>query len=82
MKKNFAAGMLFAASCTIATAAMAADPELCLDCHEPAEDWAGMSVDELVKNAMDLSNKRHEDNAGISVEEMKAIIAELMPTAE
>jgi hypothetical protein len=82
MKKSFFAGLLMVATVGVATPSLAADPELCLDCHEPAEDWEGMSSAELLADAMDLSNKRHKDNAGISAEEMKQVIATLMPSAQ
>lgn len=82
MKKTLFAGMFIIATCGVVAPAMAADPELCLDCHEPAEDWEGMSSEELLKEAMDLSNKKHKDNAGISADEMKGIIATLNPAAE
>ena len=27
----------------------AGEPALCLDCHEPASDWQGMSVEEILE---------------------------------
>ena len=56
----------------------AGDEELCLDCHEPAEDWEGMSADEVLATASDTSIKRHADNAEFSEEQLKAIIATLL----
>ena len=82
MNKHLFAGLVLDTTLGVATSTLAADPELCLDCHEPAEDWVGMSSEELLKDAMDLTNKRHKDNAGISADEMKQIIATLMPSAE
>ncbi|RLQ21301.1 hypothetical protein DWB85_13430 [Seongchinamella sediminis] len=58
--------------------AQAGDEELCLDCHEPAEDWEGMSADEILATASDTSIKRHADNAEFSEEQLKAIIATLL----
>ena len=78
MKKLFA-GMLFVAACGTALPALSADPEECLDCHEPAEDWAGMSADEILADSKDPGNKRHKDHADLTDEQLKAIIAELMP---
>ena len=79
MKKNFMLGMMMVVACGSITPVLAADAEMCLDCHEPAEDWAGMSADELLAEAKDPSNKRHKDNSELSDEQLKAIIAELMP---
>ena len=79
MKKNFLFGMMMVVACGSITPALAADPEICLDCHEPAEDWEGMSADEILAAAKDLSNKRHKDNGDLSDEGLKAIIAELVP---
>ncbi len=56
----------------------AGDADLCLDCHEPSEDWEGMSADEILAQAQDTSIKRHADNADLSDEELQAIIAKLM----
>ncbi len=60
--------------------AHAGDEELCLDCHEPAEDWEGMSAEEIVETAADTSIKRHADNAEFSEEQLKAIVATLLGT--
>ena len=56
----------------------AGDADACLDCHEPSEDWEGMSADEILAHAKDSSIKRHADNADLSDEELQAIIAKLM----
>lgn len=67
---------------TVATAfslpAHAGDEELCLDCHVPAEDWEGMSAEEILETAADTSIKRHADNGEFSEEQLKAIIATLL----
>ncbi len=60
--------------------AHAGDEELCLDCHEPAEDWEGMSAEEVLEVASDTSIKRHADNAEFSEEQLKAIVATLLGT--
>ncbi len=72
--------LLFAliASAVISLPAFAGDEELCLDCHEPAEDWEGMSAEEVLATAADASIKRHADNAEFSEEQLKAIIATLL----
>jgi hypothetical protein len=81
MKKNLLAGVLVAAVCAGALPVFAGDADLCLDCHEPAEDWEGMSADELLTDAKDQSNKRHKKEGvlDMSDEDLKAVIAELMP---
>jgi hypothetical protein len=58
--------------------AFAGDEELCLDCHVPAEDWEGMSAEEVLATASDTSIKRHADNAEFSEEQLKAIVATLL----
>ena len=67
-----------AATLMFSLSAHAGDEELCLDCHEPAEDWEGMSADEILATAADTSIKRHADNAEFSEEQLKAIIATLL----
>jgi len=58
--------------------ALAGDADLCLDCHEPAEDWEGMSTEEILAAAKNADIKRHADNADLSDEQLKAMIAELL----
>ena len=70
--------MAFAAILFAVAPVFAADEELCLDCHEPAEDWEGMSADEILAKAKDASIKRHADNGDLSDEQLKAMIAQLM----
>ncbi len=67
-----------AAMLGLAGATYAGDEELCLDCHEPAEDWEGMTAEEVLESASDTSISRHADNAEFSEEQLKAIIASLM----
>ena len=75
MKKAIIA---IAVSTFFSLGAWAGDEELCLDCHEPAEDWEGMSVDEIVEVAADTSIKRHAENAEYSEEQLRAMIAALL----
>ncbi len=75
MKKSCLA---IAAASLISFGAWAGDEELCLDCHEPAEDWEGMSAEEILESASDMSIKRHADNADFNEEQLKAIIAKLL----
>lgn len=56
----------------------AGDPEMCLDCHEPAEDWEGLSPEQVLEQAKDTSIKRHADNAELSDEQLQAMIATLL----
>ena len=58
--------------------AQADEDPICLDCHVPAEDWEGMSAEEILETASDTSIKRHADNADFSEEQLKAIIATLL----
>jgi hypothetical protein len=79
MNKSTLVGLcLFALSGAVVTPAFAEDPK-CLDCHEPAEDWAGMTVDQIMAQAKNPNNKRHADNMALSDEQLKAIIAKLLP---
>ncbi len=59
-----------------------ADEVICMDCHEPAEDWEGLSAEEILADARDPGNKRHADNADFTDEQLKAMIAEIMPASE
>ncbi len=76
--KNVHKIMAIAAMMSLPLAASAGDEELCLDCHEPAEDWEGMTADEILASASDLSIKRHADNADFNEEQLRAIIATLI----
>ena len=78
MKKNTLPSLAFAGMLTLVNSASAQDADQCLDCHEPAEDWAGMSVEEILVNAKNPDNKRHSDFADLSDDRLKAIITTLM----
>ena len=58
--------------------ALAGDEEICLDCHVPAEDWEGMTAEEIYTTAADMSIKRHADNADFSEEALRAVVAKLL----
>lgn len=75
MKK---ACIALATASLLSLGAWAQDDVLCLDCHEPAEDWEGMSAEEVLANATDMSIKRHADNAEFNEEQLRAIIASLL----
>lgn len=81
MNKNIVASLCLAAASSIALPVVAADtdPQQCLECHEPIEDWAGMTVEEIIVAARAPDNKRHEGNEALSDDELKLIIAELLP---
>jgi hypothetical protein len=84
MKKNkIIAGLCCLALSSVVVPVLAGDPNAnqCLECHEPLEDWQGMTVDEIVADAKAPGNKRHKDNEAISDEEMRLIVARLMPDA-
>jgi len=76
--KKYAAALCLVALFGAGQSALAADPELCLDCHEPAEDWEGMSTDEILAEAKNADIKRHADNLELSDEELQAIIFTLV----
>ena len=80
MKKIIGAGILIAGFSVSAVVApvFAGDADMCLDCHEPAEDWEGMSAAEVMAKAKDAGIKRHSDNQALSDEQLQAIIAELL----
>lgn len=75
--KTFLASLAAATLFALAGPALAGDEELCLDCHEPAEDWQGMTAAEIIEQARDTSIKRHADNAELSDEQLTAIVTSL-----
>jgi hypothetical protein len=58
------------------------DPNQCLECHEPAEDWAGMTLDEIVVAAKDPENKRHERDESLTDEQLKLMIVSIYPESD
>ncbi len=78
--KSFVLTVVAAAALALAGPTYSQDDSLCLDCHEPAEDWEGMSPDEVLKQAMDATIKRHVDNQDFNEEQLKVMIAELLAT--
>ncbi len=81
MNKKIVAGLCLWGFSSAALPVLAADtdPQQCLECHEPIEDWAGMTVDEIIAEAKAPDNKRHEANQALTDEQLKLIIGELMP---
>jgi hypothetical protein len=77
MKKHFLACLTVTVMAATSPFALGQDAEACLDCHEPAEDWEGMSVDEIVVLAKDPDNKRHRDHDGLSDEQLREIVITL-----
>jgi hypothetical protein len=55
------------------------DPNQCLECHEPTEDWAGLTATEIIAAAKSPDNKRHKNNLSLSDEQLRLIIADLLP---
>jgi hypothetical protein len=78
MKNKIVAGICLWSLAGFALAADT-DPNQCLECHEPVEDWAGMTVDEIIVEAKNPDNKRHEHNQALSDEELRLMIATLIP---
>ena len=58
--------------------AMVLAGDLCMECHEPADDWQGLTPEEILAKAQDPDNDMHEDNKGLTEEQLKAMIASLM----
>jgi hypothetical protein len=79
MNKNFVAGLCLLALSSAVMPTLAQDPQKCLECHEPAEDWAGLSVEEIMTAAKAPDNKRHAPNQALSDEQLRLIITELLP---
>tara|TARA_R110002049_G_scaffold208811_12_gene379333 strand:+ start:328 stop:579 length:252 start_codon:yes stop_codon:yes gene_type:complete len=78
MNKKIVAGLCLWGVSSFALAADT-DPNQCLECHEPIEDWAGMTVDEIIVEAKAPENKRHEANQALTDEELRLMIARLIP---
>ena len=78
MKSTLTAAFALSAVLGMVAPVSAGDADVCLDCHEPSEDWEGMSADEILAQAKDTSIKRHADNADLSDDQLKAMIAELL----
>jgi hypothetical protein len=79
MKRKLFTATMVVTLCAAVAPAMAADESLCMDCHEPAEDWEGMSREEVLVQAKDPDVKRHKDNRALSDEQLQVIIVELLP---
>ncbi len=79
MNKTIVAGLCLLVLAGAVMPALAQDPPRCLECHEPAEDWAGMTVEEIMAAAKKPDNKRHEPNQALTDEQLRLIIAELLP---
>lgn len=78
MKRTLLVSLALVASCAIAPHAISDDEEQCMECHEPAEDWEGMDLEEIIALSLDPENSRHEENAALSEEQLKAIIIPLL----
>lgn len=78
MNKKIAAGLCLWGISSVALAANT-DPNQCLECHEPTEDWAGMTIDEIVAEAKGPENKRHKDNQALTDEELRLMVGRLLP---
>ncbi|MCB1677842.1 MAG: hypothetical protein KDI16_04080 [Halioglobus sp.] len=62
----------------LAGAVLAGDEQMCLDCHEPADDWQGMTREQLMADARDPDNRRHRDIQALSDEQLAAIFDALL----
>ena len=59
--------------------AQESDPNQCTMCHEPSEDWAGMTVEEIMADARDPENKRLKDMDSLSDDQLRLIIERALP---
>lgn len=77
MKNTILASLLAAGMIATPLALGQEEENVCLDCHEPAEDWEGMSAEEIFIEARDpdKENKRHRDNDALSDEQLKVLIS-------
>ena len=80
MKMKFATGIVLAVISVSAVVApvFAGDADMCLDCHDPADDWEGMSVVEIIAAAKDTRIRYHVDNRELSEEQLQAIVSRLL----
>jgi hypothetical protein len=77
MKRSVTA-ILVGSVMSVSLAVLAEGEELCLDCHEPAEDWEGMTAEKIYEMAADTTIKRHADNAEFDEAQLRAMIAALL----
>lgn len=77
MKKH-----LIAALCCLGLSAaipvLAEDTEICLDCHVPAEDWEGLTVDDVLAAALDQDIARHAGNEELGEEQLRQMIETML----
>lgn len=76
--KRIVTNVLASTVMSVSLAVSAGDEELCLDCHEPVEDWEGMTAEEIYETAADTTIKRHADNAEYDEAQLRAMIAALL----
>ena len=78
MKTEFLLAFTLVFTSAMAPYVFSGDEDLCMECHEPAEDWEGMSPEAILVDAQNPDNDMHEDNAAFSEEQLKAIITTLL----
>lgn len=81
MNKTIVAGLCLWGMSSVVFPAFAADsdPQQCLECHEPIEDWAGLTPEQIIEQARNPENKRHKANMALTDEQLKLIIGVLIP---
>jgi hypothetical protein len=81
MNKKIVAGLCLWSLSSVAIPALAADsdPQQCLECHEPIEDWAGMTPEQIIAAARAPDNKRHKANQDLTDEQLRLMIGVLIP---
>ena len=78
MKRTFLMSLALLLSCAMVPHVYSGDEGLCMECHEPAEDWEGMSAEAVLAKAHDPNNDMHDDNRGFTEEQLKAMITTLL----
>ena len=84
MKTNWVALMVASGALAFSGAAMAGDAaagegkaELCMDCHEPSEDFAGQSADEIAGKIKGIvgGQTKHKEKLALSDADIADIAA-------
>lgn len=80
-KKATVVGLCLWSLSSLAIPVLAADsdPQQCLECHEPIEDWAGMTPEQIIEAARAPACKGHAANQALTDEQLRLIIGVLIP---
>lgn len=78
MRDKFFAAIMAVALSLGTLPALAEEEAVCLECHEPAEDWEGFTTEEILVEVRNPDNKRHKDMQELSDEQLQALFVALM----